>query len=306
MSKITNLTELDMAILVRQLATRLANTYQSIFAIRALRIYPVPRGGVPVAYRLLSYDTQLVDTPEEADVIIDDLIDSGSTQNKFLSQYPDKGFHVLIDKQAGEYENSWVTFPWERGDNTDESLTDNIRRIIQYIGDDPDREGLLETPDRVSKSYKEIFAGYGMEAKDVLKVFTDGAGDYNEMVVVNDIPFYSACEHHMEAIFGVASIAYIPCGKIVGLSKLSRVLDVFARRLQVQERLTVQIADALQDTLKPLGVGVLIRARHLCMERRGVCKQGHHTVTCALRGVMRNDEGARAEFLKLTDTRPVL
>jgi GTP cyclohydrolase I len=120
------------------------------------------------------------------------------------------------------------------------------------------------------------------------------------MVVVRNIPFYSQCEHHLAPFFGTATISYIPQQKIIGLSKLSRMLDIFARRLQVQERLTNQVADALFDNLNPLGVGVLIRARHLCMESRGVCQQGHETVTSALRGAMKEDARARAEFMQLT------
>ena len=119
------------------------------------------------------------------------------------------------------------------------------------------------------------------------------------MVIVKDIPIYSKCEHHLADIFGTATIAYVPNGRIVGLSKLSRLADMFARRLQVQERLTGQIADALEEHLNPLGVGVLIRARHMCMESRGLCQQGHHTITCALRGVLKDQPEARAEFMAL-------
>lgn len=140
--------------------------------------------------------------------------------------------------------------------------------------------------------------GYNHDPKDVLKVFDDGGEKYDEMVLVKDIPIYSHCEHHMAAIFGTASIAYIPDGKIVGLSKLSRLADIFARRLQVQERLTVQIADSLWENLKPKGVGVILKCRHMCMESRGLCQQGHHTVTSALRGVMSTGD-PRAEFLEL-------
>jgi len=132
-------------------------------------------------------------------------------------------------------------------------------------------------------------------------VFEDGGESYDQMVLVKDIPIYSHCEHHLAAIIGTASIAYIPNGKIVGLSKLSRLADMYARRLQVQERLTDQIADALFKHLEPKGVGVLIKARHLCMESRGICQQGHHTVTTALRGVIKDEPETRAEFLRLCD-----
>ena len=162
-----------------------------------------------------------------------------------------------------------------------------------------DREGLNETPVRVAKAWEFWTSGYDQDPADVLKVFEDGADGYDEMVAVVDIPVYSKCEHHLADIFGRATVAYIPDGKIVGLSKLSRLVDVFARRLQVQERLTVQIADALEEHLDPIGVGVKVEARHLCMESRGLCQQGHYTVTTALRGALKDEPQARMEFLAL-------
>lgn len=161
------------------------------------------------------------------------------------------------------------------------------------------REGLQETPDRVAKAWQFWMSGYGKDPADILKTFEDGAEGVDEMVVVKDIPVYSHCEHHMAPIFGTATIGYLPSQKIVGLSKLSRVLDVYARRLQVQERLTCQVADALMANLQPLGVGVVIKARHMCMESRGVCQQGHHTITSALRGLFKDDPMVRSEFLQL-------
>jgi len=161
------------------------------------------------------------------------------------------------------------------------------------------REGLQETPERVAKAWEFWTSGYRMNAEDILKTFEDGGENYNQMVLVKDIPIYSKCEHHLADIFGTVSIAYIPNGRIVGLSKLSRLADMYARRLQVQERMTDQIANALDLHLKPKGVGVLIRARHLCMESRGICQQGHHTVTTALRGALLTEPDARAEFLML-------
>lgn len=166
-------------------------------------------------------------------------------------------------------------------------------------GEDATREGLLETPARVAKAYEHWFSGYKSDPKDVLKVFKDGAEGYDEMVLETDIPVYSTCEHHMAPFFGVAHIAYIPSGAVVGLSKLVRLVDIFARRLQVQERLTAQIADCLNDELKPLGVGVLIQCRHMCIESRGVATPGVITTTSALRGVIKNEPETRAEFLSL-------
>lgn len=159
------------------------------------------------------------------------------------------------------------------------------------------REGLQETPARVAKAWEYWTSGYNQNADDLLKVFEDGGESYDQMVIVKDIPIYSKCEHHMADIFGTATIAYIPNGRIVGLSKLSRLADMHARRLQVQERLTNDIAEDLWRCLKPVGVGVLIRARHMCMESRGICQQGHHTITIALRGAMKDDKDARAEFM---------
>lgn len=172
-----------------------------------------------------------------------------------------------------------------------------IRTILGFVGE-TEREGLKETPHRVAKAWKHWCSGYDVDIAALLKVFEDGADNYDQMVIVKDIPIYSKCEHHLADIFGTATIAYIPNGKIVGLSKLSRLADAFARRLQVQERLTSQIADALVEHLQPLGVGVVIKARHMCMESRGICQQGHHTVTTALRGVIKEQPETRAEFMQ--------
>lgn len=182
-------------------------------------------------------------------------------------------------------------------------LTDlgvNFVKLLENVPkDQPLRQGLEETPARMAKAWAHFTSGYAVDIAKLLKTFEDGAENYDEMVIVKNIPIYSRCEHHLESIFGTATIAYIPNGRVVGLSKLSRVADAFARRLQVQERLTTQIADALDEHLHPKGVGVIIKARHLCMEARGVCQQGHHTITSALRGVIKGDPTARAEFLSL-------
>lgn len=180
------------------------------------------------------------------------------------------------------------------------SATGNLLRAIEPSDPGEElREGLRETPERVAKAWEFWTGGYKLNAADILKVFEDGADGYDEMVIVKDIPVYSKCEHHLADIFGTVSIAYIPNGRIVGLSKLSRLADMFARRLQVQERMTGQIADALYEHLQPKGVGVIMKARHMCMESRGLRQQGHHTVTSALRGVIKTDPTARAEFLQL-------
>ena len=166
---------------------------------------------------------------------------------------------------------------------------------------DSQRQGLLETPLRFAKAWAHWTKGYDEDPAEILKVFEDGADGYDEMVLVRDIPVYSKCEHHLADIFGVAHVAYIPSGRIVGLSKLSRLVDCFSRRLQVQERLTVQIADSLVTHLQPLGVGVVLKCRHACMESRGICQQGTTTITSALRGALKEEPDTRAEFMKLIE-----
>lgn len=177
-----------------------------------------------------------------------------------------------------------------------------VRRLLPSLDPSWPREGLVETPARVAKAWMHWCSGYAVDIPGLFKAFEDGGERYDQMVMVKDIPIYSKCEHHLADIFGVATIAYIPNKRIVGLSKLSRVADAFARRLQVQERLTQQIADAIQEHLDPVGVGVLVRARHMCMESRGICQQGHHTITTALHGAIRDEPQTRDEFLRLATT----
>ena len=179
-----------------------------------------------------------------------------------------------------------------------EDLEGLVRQQLELLGEDPNREGLLKTPSRVAKSLQWLTRGYEQDAKQVIG---DAMFDecHSNMVMVRDIELYSLCEHHMLPFYGKAHVAYIPNGRIVGLSKLPRVVDVFAQRLQVQERLTEQIAEALSEVLEPLGVGVVIEAYHLCMMMRGVQKQNSKTITSALRGVFRDDHKTRDEFLRL-------
>jgi GTP cyclohydrolase I len=282
---------------------------------KAIRVWGVPRGGIPAAMAVVrelaiqGRAAQMVTHPKDADLIIDDIIDSGATMARVRALSPEIAripFLALYDHRTTPVsEKHWLVFPWEAGDpsrtgDADESATDIFTRLLQYIGEDVNREGLAETPLRAAKAWREWTRGYTMNPEDVLKVFEDGATGYDEMVLVRDIPVYSKCEHHMADIFGTASIAYIPNGKIVGLSKLNRLVDIYASRLQVQERLTTDIADAIEKHLQPKGVGVLLRCRHMCMESRGVRQHGHSTVTSALRGALRDDPAARAEFLQLT------
>lgn len=174
------------------------------------------------------------------------------------------------------------------------------KTILKYIGEDVEREGLKETPERFLKAWRESWGkGYSQNPKDVMKVFSDGAEGTDEMVLVKNIQLYSHCEHHQAMIIGVAHVAYIPNGKIIGLSKIARLVEVFARRLQVQERLTTQIADSLYKELQPLGVAVVIEAEHLCMSSRGIEKQGSKTVTSKLLGCFKDEAETRAEFMRL-------
>ncbi len=172
-----------------------------------------------------------------------------------------------------------------------------ITRIIRAIGDDPSREGLVETPQRVVRSWEKLFGGYKTDPKEILSRTFD-AGGYNEMVMLKHIEFYSTCEHHMLPFFGKVSIAYIPRTRVVGVSKLARVVEAYSRRLQIQERLTVQIADAIEEALEPLGVMVVVEALHMCMVARGVEKQESKMVTSVVRGLFM-EATARNEFFNL-------
>ncbi len=175
----------------------------------------------------------------------------------------------------------------------------HVRGLLQYIGEDPDREGLLRTPQRVIASLTEQFRGYHEDPRKLLsRTFSEVEG-YNELVLISDIELYSHCEHHMVPFVGKAHVAYIPDGKVVGLSKLARVVDVFAKRLQVQEKLTAQIADTIWDALKPQGVAVILQCQHFCMCYRGVKKPGSWTTTSKLRGCFLKNEASRLELLTL-------
>lgn len=174
-----------------------------------------------------------------------------------------------------------------------------FKSLLAQVGDDPSREGLAETPERAARAWAEWTSGYGVDPASVLKAFEDGSEDYNELVFVGGIPLFSLCEHHMAPFFGLAHVGYIPCGRVVGLSKFARLVDVFAHRLQVQERMTVQIADAIQNVLEPRAVGVVLQCRHTCMESRGIKRIGSVTMTSALRGEFLDEPEARAEFLAM-------
>ncbi|HJR16050.1 MAG TPA: GTP cyclohydrolase I FolE [Gemmatimonadales bacterium] len=198
---------------------------------------------------------------------------------------------------AARPERTQVTRPDRPGPHP-QPFADQVQEVLAALGEDPRREGLIKTPERVEASLRWLTQGYWQTVEDVIgdAVFEES---HQSMIMVRDIELYSLCEHHLLPFFGRAHVAYIPDGKILGLSKVARVVDVFARRLQVQERLTDQIADAIMEVLKPTGVGVVIEAAHFCMMMRGVEKQNSRTVTSALRGIFRDDSKTRDEFLRL-------
>lgn len=245
------------------------------------KYYGVPRGGQIVA----GMTGNAVDTIEEADVIIDDLIDSGATLERY-KEYS-KPFVALIDKRI-ELQGEWLVFPWE---NEEGNIEDNVRRLLQYFGEDANREGLQETPKRFVKFFKEF-----LNPPEWNCTTFEGEG-YDEMIIQTNIPFHSLCEHHIAPFFGTGTIAYIPNKRIVGLSKLARTLETYSRRLQNQERITMQVAEFLWKELHPKGVAVQITAKHMCMEMRGVKKHDTYTTTTKLLGVFKESASAKAEFL---------
>jgi GTP cyclohydrolase I len=205
-----------------------------------------------------------------------------------------------IELEIGEEESA--------GDGTGDgrgigAVEDAVRQLLVEIGEDPDREGLVETPTRVRRMYRELTAGYQVDPDRLLNRAIFDV-DYSEMVVVKDIPFYSLCEHHMLPFFGQAAVAYIPAGRVVGLSKIPRIVEMYARRLQVQERMTKQIADFLMERLQPRGVGVVIEASHLCAVMRGVRKPGTIMTTSHVLGLFRSADRTRAEFFSHLERRP--
>ena len=186
-------------------------------------------------------------------------------------------------------------------DNKETEFENAVKNMMLHVGENPEREGLLETPKRVRKAYEFIYGGYKENPTEILQkaLFTSSN---DEMVLIKDIEFYSTCEHHLLPIIGQVHVAYIPDGKVVGLSKIPRVVNVFARRMQIQEQLTEQIADAIMDTIAPKGVAVVVQARHMCMEMRGVEKINSTTTSSALRGLFKSDQRTRSEFFSLINS----
>jgi GTP cyclohydrolase I len=258
-------------------------------------VYGVPKGGMIAAGFLKN--AKKTWRPEEANIILDDTVDSGATRQKYVQKYPNAQFITLVEKTDKE----WLVFPWEADHpmaQEGDSIQENIVRMLQFIGEDPTREGLKDTPNRIARAWRdEIFVGYQKDPKEVLTTFqTDG---YNQIILLRDIEMFSMCEHHMLPFTGVAHIAYIPNERIIGVSKLARLLDIYARRLQIQERIGEQVTNALMEYLKPQGAACIIEAVHMCMRMRGVSKQRSTMVTSSVKGVFFEDARARSELMEL-------
>lgn len=191
----------------------------------------------------------------------------------------------------------------EDGRPTQAEAEDAVRTLLRWIGEDVGREGLLDTPKRVAAAYGELFSGYGQNAEDVLGTTFEEVGGYDDIVLVRDIPFFSHCEHHMVPIIGKAHVAYLPAGRVLGLSKIARVIEIFGRRLQTQENMTAQIADAIDTSLKPRGVAVMLEAEHMCMAMRGVQKQGASTITTRFTGLFKTGAAEQVRFMTLVRSR---
>lgn len=302
-----DLTWIDVICRAETIAINLSDFFEKQ-KLRTLKLYGVPRGGVfacllvfTALSRMKEYINilHIVEKVGDADVYIDDIVDTGKTKHQYGEDCDGEiPFFALVDKTTEDirWKNTWVSFPWERMTNDDGPVT-NIVRLLEYIGEDPNREGLKETPDRVLKSYEKLYGGYKMEPEKIIKVFKDDSCD--EMVLVKNMEFYSTCEHHMLPFYGKAHIAYIPNGQVIGVSKLGRILEMFSRRLQIQERLCQQVTELIDKSVKPLGSACILEAQHLCMTARGIEKQHSTMVTSSLTGVFKEKAETRNELLKM-------
>lgn len=270
-------------------------------------IYGIPRGGqYPAAMLAQILGKRVVFDPAQIGaktLVVDDLLDSGATMRGMIATRPEAKYAAVYAKPQSFVDGcvvgtrldsaEWLVFPDESGCGIEE----NFKRTLEYIGEDTSREGLLETPKRMRRAYDEIFAGYKTNPHDLVKTFTQGT--CQEMVILKNAEFYSTCEHHFFPFFGHCSIGYVPNDKVIGVSKLARLLDCYSRRMQIQERMTSQIADFLVESLNPLGVYVICEGVHFCMTSRGVRKQDASMVTSAIRGEFKNNAAMRNEFLHL-------
>lgn len=271
----------------QELTTLISATYPDDY--RGASVYGIPRGGWCVAKIIEGLDLGVqTDDVLVADIIIDDLVDSGATMHKWTRRYPSKKFWTPFPEKP----EHWIVFPWELSKEMD--ARDPICRIFQLIGENPEREGLKATPDRVVRMWKEIYSGYDANIHDIMSA--QFQADCDEMVICKDIEFYSTCEHHMLPFYGKVHIGYLPNGVVIGVSKLARLVDAFARRLQIQEQMTYQIAEAIMKEISGCqGVGVVVEGIHLCMRARGVGKQNASMTTSALLGSFKTSE-TRSEF----------
>jgi len=264
------------------------------------KIYGIPRGGAIVAGVIEALDPtrwQTMPNPTSADFLVDDIIDSGKTRTKWKNRYQ-KEVYALVDKldQPEDASIGWIVFPWEVG-SEDSGPEDAVTRLIEFVGEDPNREGLQDTPRRVIKAYEELTQGYRQNPKTILDRTFESS--INEMVVLQGIRFTSLCEHHILPFTGEVAVGYLPDKRVVGISKLGRLVECFARRLQIQERMTEQIAQAIMTHLSPLGVGVVVKAHHSCMGCRGIKQPDTRMSTSCMLGVLRDNPAARAELLSL-------
>ena len=287
----------DAEIIVNKINTRKKNIFSAV--------YGVPRGGIPFAIEIANQLNIPIIEEDDWDkcddiLIVDDIVDSGKTRDKFR----DHNFACIHQKEmaipsatyiAHPNISDWVVYPWE--ENEVASIGDSVLRQLQFLGEDVNREGLKETPARVVKSWKKLYGGYNEKPENTLKIFKEDSSD--EIILLKNIEIYSTCEHHMLPFFGKAHIAYIPNGKVVGISKLARLLEIYTRRLQIQERIAEQITTALMKHLNPLGAACIIEAQHFCMMSRGIEKQNSSMTTSSLKGVFLNKQECRAELMGL-------
>jgi GTP cyclohydrolase I len=264
-------------------------------------VYGIPRGGCPPALLVAGLlDLPMVDAPTATTLVVDDLVDTGTTLTRYTSAHhadalyrkPHSPAHLA--PHAIELDG-WLVFPWEPPSEV--GPEDAVVRLLAWMGEDPHRDGLRDTPMRVVKAFGEMTDGYRLDEADLLGVTFDVV--FDELIMLRGVEFTSLCEHHLLGFSGTVDIGYIPDQRVVGISKMARLVDVFAHRLQVQERLTQQIADAMQQHLEPRGVGVVVTAQHSCMGCRGARKPDADLVTSAVAGIIKDDPRARLEFFTM-------
>ncbi|PIP65717.1 GTP cyclohydrolase I FolE [Candidatus Peregrinibacteria bacterium CG22_combo_CG10-13_8_21_14_all_49_11] len=273
-----------------------------------IRIHGIPKSGSIVAAHLQSADPRLIVVydPKEADCFVDDIVDTGRTQQLYFDRYQKKTY-ALFGKGAAQNcirnvpPTQWVEFPWESQEQTNKEHQDFVVRLLEELGEDASRPALLDTPARFLKAWREMTRGYTMDVKLKAMEIEESLfpTDTHGMIVVRDIEFHSLCEHHLLPFVGKVHVGYLPYKHTIGHSKIPRIVEMYASRLQVQERLGQQICDAIADVVQPKGIGVLIEGSHFCMLMRGVKKE-HTTITTShLKGVFAEDARTRQEFLQL-------